>query len=122
MSTVTTISGFPTTTEGAELLGEVVSWFLPPRARVPFSALRGALEHAGLDAKVARKCQPRNAFSRAARMLAVQKIIRKVSEDHGTLTFQLTAEHNDGTQLSYSREAMIALDKETGAITCDHPE
>ena len=118
MNTITSVKGFPAVGEKVEILGEIVSWYLPPGAEVRYSHLTDALRDSGLDAGVARAFLPRNAFARAVRKLTEQRIIRKVDEDEAAVRFQFTRETNTGDALEYTREAILTLAKETGAITC----
>lgn len=119
MSTITQIKGFPTIAEKSDILGEIVSWYLPTGVEVRFSHLRDALEDSGLGGTTARAFLPRNAFARAVRKLTDKRIIRRVNEDETTLRFQFTREDNEGDRLGYHMEAILVLDKETGTITCD---
>lgn len=109
--------------------GEIVSWDLTSGTVITFDALRSALAAAGLDEKVAREMAPRNAFARACHKLSERRVIRKVLDAAGVLTFQFTREvedeaaGRDGQRFRYDFEAVLALDKRTGVVTCDgNPE
>jgi hypothetical protein len=88
---------------------------------VAHSALVAALTDAGLDPGVARELAPRPAFSRACKKLSEQRIIRPVSEDANTVRFQFTQESREGDRFEYTLETMLALEKQTGAVTCELP-
>jgi len=101
-----------------------VSWAL--ETRVTFSDLRHALVEAGLDASYAKELKPRNAFSRACHVLEEDRVIRKVHEDKEDLHFQFTreleVEDAGDTRYDYEFEAVLVLNKSSGAITCDRSE
>src|SRR5262249_59337207 len=102
---------------GARLLGGFLPWAsraLPARHAELIAALRAA----GLDEGLARQLAPRHAFRRACRKLARQRVIRAVSEDEAAITFQFTAERRAGRQHQYELEALLRLDKATGAVIC----
>jgi hypothetical protein len=110
-------NGFPAIAPGTRLLGEVISWTCPA-VTVKYRAVIDALGDAGLDETVARELAPRHAFSRACKKLARERIIRQVSEDEATITFQFTAEKRDGDRYQYELETLLTLDKATGKVTC----
>src|SRR5688572_3586547 len=105
---------------GTRLAGEVIAWACPGLS-VPHSALVRALEDAGLDPGVARELAPRHAFSRACKRLSEQRIIRPVSEDAATVTFQFTQESRADDKFEYTLETMLVLNKQTGAVSCELP-
>jgi len=100
-------------------LGTIVTWGAPPS--ITISNLRAALSSAGLDPNIAKDLLPRNAFSRAARELEEGRIIRKVTEEGDLIRFQFTREEADSTEIRYSKEAIVTLDKTTGIVTCMDP-
>lgn len=102
----------------AGLLGEVVSWDVAGIS-VRHAQVVQALKDAGLDEKIARQLAPRNAFCRACRKLADNRIIRHVSEDVHYLTFQFTAEVPDDGKFRYDFEALLTLDKQSGSVKCE---
>ena len=110
-------NGPPAIAPGARLLGEVISWTCPGAA-VRHAELVAALADAGLDAGVARELLPRHAFARACKKLAKDRIIRPVSEDQTTITFQFTQESRSGDKYEYTLETMLALEKATGRVSC----
>jgi hypothetical protein len=105
---------------GTRLLGEVIAWACPGLS-VPHAQLVADLTDAGLDPAVARELAPRHAFSRACRKLSEQRIIRPVSEDVTTVTFQFTQESRADDKFEYTLETMLALDKQTGTVSCALP-
>ena len=110
----------PAVPVGTPLLGEVITWSCSGSA--PRHAdLVSALEASGLDPGVARSLAPRHAFARACKRLARDRVIRQVSEDAQTLTFQFTAESRAGDRLEYTLETLLTLDKKSGLVGCDLP-
>jgi len=105
---------------GTKLLGQVIAWSTAGVA-LRHAALVEALAAAGLDPAVARELAPKHAFSRAAKHLSDQRIIRALAEDADTMTFQLTLEQKHSDRIDYIRETMLKLDKRTGTVTCDLP-
>lgn len=105
---------------GTRLLGEVISW-TSTGVSLTHAALVTALQAAGLDPAVARELAPRHAFTRACKKLSDQRIIRQLSEDETTLRFQFTQESRAGDKFEYQLETLLALDKRTGAVSCDLP-
>lgn len=105
---------------GTRLLGEVISWTCSGVA-VTRPDLAAALADAGLDPAAARDLAPRDAFARACRRLARERIVRPVAEDTRFIRFQFTQESRAGDRFEYTLETMLTLDKETGRIACDLP-
>lgn len=105
---------------GTRLLGEVIAWACPGLA-VPHADLVRGLEAADLDPGVARELAPRHAFSRACKRLSDQRIIRPVSEDATTVTFQFTQETRADDRYEYTLETTLTLDKQTGSVSCELP-
>jgi hypothetical protein len=105
---------------GTPLLGEVITWTCSGVA-VRHLDLVDALAACGLDPSVARELAPRHAFTRACKKLSDQRIIRQVGEDDATVRFQFTQESRHGDRFEYELETVLALDKKSGAVTCDLP-
>lgn len=99
-------------------LGEIVTWKSP--TSVSFAVLRNSLQQSGLDPEMARELLPRYAFSRAAKDLDEQRVIKKVNEDKSHLWFQFTREYFDKqrTAYDYRFEAILKLNKTTGSVEC----
>jgi hypothetical protein len=112
-----TRNGFPAVLPGTRLLGEVISWTCPA-VTVRYRAVIEALRESELDEKVARELAPRHAFTRACKKLARERIIRQVSEDEATITFQFTSEKKEGDRFQYELETLLTLDKSTGKVSC----
>lgn len=113
--TVTTIT-LPT---GTQVHGEIVSWDVAPKSRIPYTTLVESLKAAGLDAAVARKMSPRDAFARAASYLSDQDLIRKIDETAAFIRFQFTAEAKSSGRLEYEYKATLTLCKATGEVSCE---
>jgi hypothetical protein len=121
MTTLTRpLPGLPTVAPGTRLLGEIITWSatgVKVRHRDLVEALRGS----DLDESVARELAPRHAFTRACKKLSEARIIRQVSENDKSLTFQLTAERKEDDRFTYALETLLTLDKATGRVRCDLP-
>ena len=94
-------------------LGEVIAW--SSQATSHARLVRG-LEVAGLDLTLARELLPRDAFSRALRKMADNRVIRQVSEDATHILFQFTKEAKIGDRFRYDLEATLTLNKSSGRI------
>ena len=116
----TTAPAAPPPPTAARLLGEVIAWACPG-VRVTHPDLVAALDAAGLDPGVARELAPRHAFARACKRLSERRIIRPVSEDARAIRFQFTQESRAGDRYEYTLETTLALDKQTGAVSCELP-
>jgi hypothetical protein len=103
---------------GTRLLGEIITWTCSG-ITVNHLDLIQALRDAGLDEGVARELAPRHAFTRACKKLSDQRIIRSVTEDESSITFQFTQESRHGDRFEYELETMLTLDKKTGTVSCD---
>lgn len=99
-------------------LGEIVTWESPPN--VTFQGLRDAMYKAGIEPDMARELLPRYAFSRAAKQLDDERVIKKAREDKDHIYFQFTREYFDkqAQTYEYSFEAMLRLNKTTGSVHC----
>jgi hypothetical protein len=100
------------------LLGEVITWTCSGSV-IRHMDLITALREADLDERIARELAPRQAFTRACKKLARDRVIRQVGEDPETLTFQFTAESRAGDHFEYELETMLVLNKKTGHVRCD---
>lgn len=101
-------------------MGTIVSWEAPKE--ISFKDLTESVIKAGFDAKYAREMAPRNAFSRAARDLAEQRVIKKIDEDDTEVRFQFTKEYMQASLIQYELEAVLFLHKEHGTIRTDYPD
>lgn len=97
-------------------LGTIVTWRVP--SSVSLGKLREALTASGLGETLAGDMLPRNALSRALREMKEGRVIRTLRREGDLLYFQFTAEHFDETEITYSKEAELTLNMETGAIEC----
>jgi hypothetical protein len=104
---------------GVDLHGEIITWNVQGM-KIPHSRLVEALEHCGIETRFVREMVPKNAFLRAARKLANDRIIRRLDEDEAKIRFQFTAEHRASDGFQYERETILTLSKSDGSITCDH--
>src|SRR6516165_10621779 len=117
MNSLSKPNGFVAVTPGTPLLGEIITWTCGG-VKVRHIDLVHALKDAGLDEGVARELAPRHAFTRACRRLAQARIIRQVSEDNKSITFQFTAEKKEGDRYEYELETLLTLDKDSGKVRC----
>jgi hypothetical protein len=104
-----------------KMLGEIITWKIQGVA-ISHADLLAGLMASDLDCDVARELAPRNAFARACSKLDSERIIRKVAEDHATITFQFTREALEEGKFSYHFESLLFLDKHSGAITSENLE
>lgn len=99
-------------------MGTIVSWEAPKE--ISFQDLTDSVVKSGFDSKYAREMAPRNAFSRAARDLADQRVIKKIDEDDTEIRFQFTKEYMQASLIQYELEAVMFLHKEHGTIRTDY--
>lgn len=122
------LDSFATTASGMKLSAELVTLGGRNGSSYTHSAVVAALTEAGLDPKAAREFQPRNAWSRACRQLAKERIIDVVREDNEEALFQfskrfLAADASEGGQeIQYRKEVKILLDKASGKLRCKDPD
>lgn len=98
--------------------GEIITWNASG-GKFLVAAVRAGLAAGGFEEKLCRDMLPRNAFARACRKMADERIIRMLIDAGGVMKFQFTAEQRDGDGYRYDREDVVVLDKLTGAVTCD---
>jgi len=103
------------------MLGEIITWKIQGVA-ISHADLLSGLMASDLDCDVAKELAPRNAFARACSKLDSERIIRKVAEDHATITFQFTREALEEGKFSYHFESLLFLDKHSGNITSENLE
>ncbi|MEY4393434.1 MAG: hypothetical protein RL595_683 [Planctomycetota bacterium] len=106
---------------GGKMLGEIITWKVNGVA-ISHANLISGLMASDLDCDVARELAPRNAFARACSKLDSERIIRKVAEDHATITFQFTREALEDGKFSYHFESLIFVNKHSGKITSENLE
>ena len=104
-----------------KMLGEIITWKIQGVA-ISHADLLAGLMASDLDCDVAKELAPRNAFARACSKLDSERIIRKIAEDHATITFQFTREALEEGKFSYHFESLLFLDKHSGAITSENLE
>ena len=104
-----------------KMLGEIITWKVQGVA-ISHADLISGLMASDLDCDVAKELAPRNAFARACSKLDSERIIRKVAEDHATITFQFTKEALEEGKFSYHFESLIFVNKHSGKITSENLE
>ena len=104
-----------------KMLGEIITWKIQGVA-IGHADLLAGLMASDLDCDVAKELAPRNAFARACSKLNNERIIRKVAEDHSTISFQFTREALEDGKFSYHFESLLFLDKHSGNITSENLE
>ncbi len=97
--------------------GAIITWKAPP-APVKLADLRLALRRSNFDEELAKDMAPRNAFSRAAKELSTERIIKRVEEIDPEVKFQFTREFLCGGAFDYAREYDVFLHKDTGRVRC----
>lgn len=101
-------------------MGVICSWECPKE--ISFKDMVDSVIKSGFDSKYAREMAPRNAFSRAARDLTDQRVIKKIDEDDTEIRFQFTKEYMQANLIQYEFEAVLILHKEHGTIRPDSPD
>jgi hypothetical protein len=104
-----------------KMLGEIITWKIQGVA-ISHADLLAGLMASDLDCDVAKELAPRNAFARACSKLDNERIIRKVAEDHATISFQFTREALEDGKFNYHFESLLFLDKHSGNITSENLE
>ena len=104
-----------------KMLGEIITWKIQGVA-ISHADLLSGLMASDLDCDVAKELAPRNAFARTCSKLDSERIIRKIAEDHATITFQFTREANEGGKFHYYFESLLFLNKYSGGITSENLE
>ena len=104
-----------------KILGEIITWKIQGVA-ISHADLLAGLMASDLDCDVAKELAPRNAFARACSKLDSERIIRKIAEDHATITFQFTREALEEGKFSYHFESLLFLNKHSGVITSENLE
>ena len=104
-----------------KMLGEIITWKIPRNA-ISHADLITGLMASDLDCDVVKEIAPRNAFARACSKLDNERIIRKVAEDHATISFQFTREALEDGKFNYHFESLLFLDKHSGNITSENLE
>ncbi|MCY2972124.1 MAG: hypothetical protein NTZ30_15825 [Planctomycetota bacterium] len=104
-----------------KMLGEIITWKIP-RVAISHADLITGLMASDLDCDVVKEIAPRNAFARACSKLDNERIIRKVAEDHATISFQFTREALEDGKFNYHFESLLFLDKHSGNITSENLE
>lgn len=119
---------FPTSicpTAGHTYCGEIVTWNRAWKSGQAFQLadIRSALSSAGLSPSIARDISGPDAFRRACRTLADQRVIRQLEDDKHTLRFLYDFQANvslNGASIS-NVTGLVTLDKATGTITSPDP-
>lgn len=102
-----------------EWFGQCITWDPPDdKSAIKYPVLVQALKDAGLDSDIAKELAPRNAFSRACKALAAERLIRTKSDENGLLTFQFNKATFENEQWDYPFETELVLNKTTGDISC----
>lgn len=100
-----------------ELLGQILTW--KASTTHSYAAVVQALKDEGLNEKMAKELNARDAFTRACHRLGEERIIRVVRNEKDTIVFQFNkpALAADG-EWTYPKETNLTLDKNTGKVTC----
>ncbi len=107
-----------------KLAAELVTLGGYNRATYTYTQVVTALTDSGLNAKAAREFLPRNAWTRACRKLAEERVIDVIREDDEDALFQFSKkflgkdEADGGQEMKYQKETKILLDKATGKLKC----
>lgn len=103
----------------SDCLGHFVTWSTRRIGRLLRTTLADKLVDAGLDPSFAKELSRDCAFTRGCKMLSENRVIDRLDGvQTDTVTFQFTKKQLEGGQFAHWHEALIHLDKITGAITC----
>lgn len=106
------------------LLGEVVTLGSRSAGTHKFVDVQTALTESDLDPKAARAFLSSQAFNRACKKLADERVIDILDNNKDTVTFQFSKRHlirNEAEgedEFQYLKEVKVVLDKEKGTIHC----
>ena len=106
----------PETVQGP-LLGEVITWDIHS-LEVGHQAVIDALILADLDPKEVKELTPKSAFLRACRHLEGDRVIDQVNIHSELITFQFTSKSLSQSQMNYTYDCNVSLNKKTGDICC----
>ena len=105
--------------------GTLVAW-AASATPVRYAELQAALQEAGLDPTLAKAMAPRNAFSRAAKEMAHDRVIDKIddvdAEAKNQIKFQFTHKYLQQGELHYNKECNLYLHKESGEVDGDNAQ
>lgn len=99
-----------------ELLGEVVAWDLP-NGEAKLRTVLDALTAAGISTDIP-ELRSTTAFNRACKPLKKDKVVRAHKKDKDVKRYQLDRVDEDGAHINYDYVATVALDTDTGRVTC----
>ncbi len=102
--------------QGADMLGEIVSWTVP--SRVAVNDLRNALILSGLSSDLASDLGYKNALKRALRDMDEHRVIKQVRVDGETTRFQINRVIV-GSHIEYPKEAEVTLNTVSGSVASD---
>ena len=97
-----------------ECLGYILYWSLR-NVDITMEQFASYLQEVGFDKKYAKPHNYRSTMIRSLRNLEEQRIIRLLTEDNNTLSYQFTAEtkveHDKEAELQYDMETIVVIDK-----------
>lgn len=99
-----------------ELLGEVVAWDMNG-PEVKLSTVRAALDAAGIATDIPA-LRATTAFSRACKPIKKGALLKAHKKDKDIKRYQLDAINEGENAISYDYVATLALDTDTGRVTC----
>lgn len=102
--------------------GEIITWNAKSEKDHTYQEVCQALDKVGLDSGIVNEFLPRNAFSRACKTLAKDRVIDLFKQEASELVFQFTAKQLQEHGIEYSKETFVRLNVETGKITCENSE
>jgi hypothetical protein len=108
----------------ADLLAKVVGWDTHG-VDIEDHLIRSAIERYGLGdpEKLCPDLSKKSAFLRGVKELKKDRLIQQVVRDGDVMRFQMTKQDNDGEKITHTRECVLTLDLETGAVySNDSPE
>lgn len=104
--------------KGMTLLGEIITWSPGRGVSHIHKDVVTALTKANLDGDTARVILPKQAFSRASRILADERLIDVVREENDLILFQFTKRAMKNEEWVFTKETLLTMNKNTGKVTC----
>ena len=103
--------------KGMPTIGAVITWH-PGDKEQTHTSVKSALKHANLDESVAGERRPRDAFSRACKILEDERVIALFKEEGSELVYQFTGVVKDNQEIRYKKETFVRINKITGKVKC----
>lgn len=97
--------------------GYIVGWRVKT-VGTNLSVVRSALDAASLPASEAGELNAKQAWGRAIKSLKQDRLIDKVTDEKGVLSFQFTKKAMSGNRIEFDYEWVVILDTNANTISC----